>query len=208
MDNPIFHNCEQNSDEWYALRLGVPTASEFKKVLSGTGKVSTQLLGYAQQLAAEIIAGEPVDIWEGNEYTERGHELEDKARELYEFMTGNDVTECGFVTNGDFGASPDRLVGDDGLLEIKCLKGQRHVAACMYIESKGKVQPDYYSQLQGQLLVTGRKWADIVFYHPQLPHAEIRIHRDDEFIAALIEQLNKLIETRDKIVETLNEKVS
>ena len=116
----IIHNLEQGTDEWLALRAGKPTASEFSKLITSTGDTSKSMKAYAEQLGGEMYAGQPLDTWEGNKYTDRGLEIEDEAVSWYEMMNGIDTEKVGFVTDDDsqYGCSPDRLVGDNGLLEM------------------------------------------------------------------------------------------
>lgn len=184
------HNVEQGSDEWHAVRLGIPTASEFAKILTPTGKLSAQAEAYANKLVAEKLAGKRLESFEGNDWTERGNELEAAAVSYYEVLTDSTTEKVGFVTAGECGCSPDRLVGDDGLLEIKCPAPHTHVHYML----TGKIEQKYTPQVQGQLMITGRKWCDLLSYHPDLPPVLIRIERDEDYIEALrgaIKELNK-----------------
>ncbi len=204
----IIHNVEQNSTEWHQMRLGMPTASEFSKLVSGTGKVSTQIDGYAHHLAAEILAGKPVDNWAGNEWTERGHGFEDEARAEYELMTGDKLKEVGFATTDDglIGCSPDRMIaGKNAAVEIKCLKAANHVHAAMYIERYGRIPPAYRSQIQGQIMICDLDWIALFFYHPDLPSSFYREPPDLAFQRKLESAIDDLIERRDLIVSTLQE---
>lgn len=185
---------EQGTEEWKAERLGIATASEFNKILTSTGKKSTQADTYAYLKAAQVISGKTFETWQGNEHTERGNELEPEAVSYYEFVSDNKAQETGFILSecGLYGASPDRLIGDDGLLELKCPAPQTQVK---YLQKK-KVPTEYFVQVQGQLLVTGRKWCDFMSYHPDLPHLLLRVERDEAFI----EQLHKeLVAFSDKV---------
>src|SRR5437879_13785053 len=103
--------CEQNSEEWLRARAGIPTASQFATVLAkGEGKTRRT---YMLKLAGEIITGEPMENFT-NEHTERGHEQEPEARDLYAFQTGEGLYRVAFIRDGRKGASPDCLIGDDG----------------------------------------------------------------------------------------------
>lgn len=170
------HDCEQRSPDWYALRLGRPTASEFAKLVTSKGERSKSADTYALTLAAELYAGAPVDPWEGNAWTERGREMEAKAMAFYEFMRDAPIRRVGFVTDeaGTMGCSPDGLVGDDGLAEVKCLKAENHVKAILYFQEHGRCQTDYVQQSQGQMMICERKWCDLVFFHPTLPLLVVR----------------------------------
>lgn len=116
----------QRSPEWFEARLGVPSASSFGKVITPTGKPSTQFDGYLNKLVAEVLTGR-TDGQEANEAMMRGTELEPEARQYYELIAGP-VTETGFCIHDDgFGCSPDGMVGEEGLLEIKCPLSHTHV---------------------------------------------------------------------------------
>lgn len=196
-------DCQQGTPEWFSARLGLPTASEFDKILTPTGKPSTQWEAYANRLLAEMLVGKPVDSFEGNGWTERGNELEPEAAKFYEFTNEIETLTVGFVTNdeGTYGCSPDRLVGNDGLLELKCPAPHTHI---QYLLDK-KIDQKYYPQVQGQLLVTGRAWVDLVSYHPEMPPVVIRVPRDETFIMALDDALkdftHKLQAKRKRMVE-------
>lgn len=204
----IIHDIEQNSPEWYALRAGMPTASEFKKVITSQGKVSSQLAGYAATLAGELFAGKQLEAWEGNQWTEQGHEREDDARLWYELTTGNEARKVGFVTNdaGTIGCSPDRLVGDNGGIEIKCRAGKGHVETMAYIDKNGKCPTDYFVQVQGQMWLCELDWMDLVFYHPDLPPFSFRVEADDQFMGKLETALADLLDKRNDLVKIIEER--
>lgn len=201
----IIHDLEQNSPEWYAIRLGKPTASGASNLVTSTGKESKSIDEYAIKLAGDLFAGEELDSWTGNYWTERGHELEDSARSLYELINDNQTDRVGFITDDDelYGASPDSLVLDCGMLEIKCKKASEHIKTIMYINKMKKPPTEHYSQCQMQTFVTGRKWVDLMFYHPSLPEKIIRINADEDFHSLLSRQLKTLIQRRDEIVKML-----
>lgn len=183
------HNVEQGTPEWFAARLGIPTASEFSKIITATGKPSAQANDYSLTLVAERMLGHEVEKWQGNMWTERGKELEQEAADYYELTTGAELQKVGFVTNdaGTAGCSPDRLVGDDGLLEIKCPAAHTHLK---YMLDK-KLDTAYMPQLQGQLFVTGRQWVDIISYYPELKPVIIRVARNENYISTLQELLEE-----------------
>lgn len=185
------HEVEQGTPEWHQVRLGIPTASCFDKIITPTGKPSTQAAAYENKVIAEILTGKSADTFEGNVWTERGKELEPDAVDFYEMQTGLDTRIIGFVTNDEntFGCSPDRLVGENGLLEIKCPAPHTHV---QYLIDK-EIDKGYYPQVQGQLFVTGREWCDWLSYHPEMPPVIIRVERDVEFIETLEKLLEKFI---------------
>ncbi len=111
----IIVDVEQGTDEWFAARTGIPTASMFDKIITPTGKKSTSAKAYMNQLLADWYVGRPVDPWEGNKFTEIGNERESESRDLYAFLTDNTVEEVGFCLYDEqalIGCSPDGLVGD------------------------------------------------------------------------------------------------
>jgi hypothetical protein len=201
----IIHDVAQGSPEWFSLRAGLPTASEAKKLVTGTGKPSTSVTEYAYQLAGELYAGKPLDGFEGNVHTDRGKELEPLALDAYSLATGSWITQVGFCTNdeGAYGCSPDGLVDDDGMVELKCLMAKNHVKAMVYYNKNKACMPDYIPQCQMQMLVCGRKWCDLVFYHPDLPILVIRQEADFQLQGMLLKQLVTCLETRDNTLEVI-----
>lgn len=199
------HNVEQNTPEWLNIRLGKPTASSFNQLVTGTGKVSTQLEKYACQLAAEMYARKSLRSFE-NEWTERGHELEESALEEYAIIHNEPFLRVGFITDDKerYGASPDALVGDSGMVEVKSLKTENHVAMLLYHKKTGKIKPDYIPQLQGQLMICERDWVDIIFYHPDLPSLIVRHTSDTALQQLLKERLEEVITRRDEIITVLS----
>jgi hypothetical protein len=197
----IYHTVEPQSREWFLLRLGIPTASEFHKIVTPTGKISKQSDDYAHTLLAELMLGHPIDDDMETQWMQRGTELEDSAIKAYEFEVG-ETQRGGFVTvdDGSYGCSPDRLVGEVGILEIKCPKPNTHIG---YLLSRSAEQ-EKTPQIQGQLLVTGRQWVDLMSYHPELPPLIVRVERDEKYIAllgaALREFVGQLAEMR-KLLE-------
>lgn len=200
------HECEQGTDEWLKLRSGIPTASSAKDLITTKPDLSKSISRYAEELAADSYAGQPVDAWSGNAFTERGHELEPEARSWYEFERSVDVESIGFCTDDlvRYGCSPDGLVGDDGLLEIKCAP-KKHTTNLLYAHKNKKPPTDYLAQCHMQMLVTDRSWCDLLMYHPLLPKVVIRIDRDPVFDATLIQAINSCILKRDEIIKSLQE---
>lgn len=179
---PKLHEVDQGSDAWDRLRMGRPTASQFDKIITGEGKPSKQWKKLAFHCIAERVLDRPVDTYT-SPAMERGKELEQFAVDDYELQTGNETNIIGFISSDDgkCGCSPDRLVGEDGLLEAKCPMPQTQIEYLL----TGEVSRDYWPQLQGQLYVSERKFVDIIAYHPELPRSIIRVERDDAYIAAL-----------------------
>jgi hypothetical protein len=178
----IVHKCQQGTTEWLELRAGIPTASAFDRIITKSGKPSSQAEKYLYTLLAERIMGHPV-VEHVSMWMQRGSESEADAVAYYELQRECSTEVIGFVTNdeGTIGASPDRFVGADGLLEIKVPKESTHVGYRL----KESVDAEYYPQVQGQLWVTGRAWADIMSYHPEMPAALIHVPRDEKFIDLL-----------------------
>jgi len=145
--------------------------------LARTGKTRRD---YMLQLAAERLTGEPTPNYE-NAHMRRGHELEPEARESYEFLTDNEATLVGFIRNGDVGYSPDFLVGDQGLGEVKT----RLPALQLDVLLRDEFPPEYRAQTQGGLWITEREWIDLVCYWPGLPVFIKRAYRDEAFIERL-----------------------
>jgi len=181
-------DCEQGSAEWLSHRLGVPSASQFSKIVTGKGGKSTQVEAYINQLVAEELTGETTFVYV-NEHMKRGTELEPDARELYEALTGQTVQEVGFCLHDtvNAGCSPDGLVGEDGGLEIKCPAPATHVE---WVKA-GVVPSKHLQQIMGCLWVTGRQWWDFMSYHQTMKPLIVRVERDEEYIAALAEHVTK-----------------
>jgi YqaJ-like viral recombinase domain len=176
------HDCIQGSADWTSCRSGIPTASNFDKIVTPKGKPSTQADKYMHRLLAERMMGHPVtefmSTWMG-----RGLATEAEAVAYYEGIRELETVPVGLLTNDEatIGASPDRLVGDVGLLEIKVPAEHTHVG---YLLTRA-VDAEYYPQVQGQLWISEREWLDIMSYHPELPPALIRVERDPGYIDVL-----------------------
>jgi putative phage-type endonuclease len=184
---PTYHfDIEQGSDEWLALRRGVITASTIGKLITATGKPAsndtsrTQLL----QLLAERITGESEASFYNDDMA-RGHLLEPLARAIYAEHFAP-VQECGFVTREfdgvTIGYSPDGLVGEDGLIEVKSPRQKTHLKSLLTDE----VPTEYLPQVMTGLAVTGRIWCDFISYAPGLPLYRKRCVPDRAVIAQLI----------------------
>ena len=192
-------DCAQGTDEWLNARLGIATASNFSKVVTNEGSKSKQFNQYAFQLASEIITEFQEESY-SNAAMIRGNELEPEARKEYQESTLSVVKQTGFMLCDHYGYSPDGLIGDDGLIEIKCPSQAIH-AKYMF---NNKLPAEYKAQVQGGLLVSARKWCDFVSYHPGFEYKYrlfvIRVYRDDEFIEKLEIALNQLDELKRDIV--------
>lgn len=186
--------CAQGTREWKEARAGVITASRFRDATETTkkGEPTAKAISYRAQVAIERISGEPSDEGFVTWQMRRGTELEPDARQMYEVRAGAFVTEAGvaITEDGKFGYSTDGLVGDDGLIEIKCVASPEKIVNIITTEDLS----EYIHQIQGGMWITGRKWCDFVLYTPQLRSVgnELftrRIERDDDFIEAMEQRL-------------------
>lgn len=180
---------EQRSAEWFHLRAGSFTASRCSDLMARTKSGPSASRGnLIALLAVERLTGQPVETYR-NAAMERGTELEAEARDAYSFAHGVAVAEVGYVphpTIPNCGCSPDGLIGNDGLLEVKCPSSMaKHLDALR----SGSHAVEYRWQLQHQLFVTGRQWVDAVSYHPSFPDglelAILRVNRDESAIAEI-----------------------
>ena len=182
---------EQNSEEWLYARLGIPTASEFGRILTPkTMKLSASSEGYIDELIAERLLGEPLED-NSSTWMARGHKLEESARRYYEFVMDCKVSPGGFVLldNRQAGCSPDGFVGDDGGVEVKCPSAKGHVG---YL--RAGLPAKFMPQVQGCMWITGRKWWDLMSYNPAIPPVIVRIERDDAYIGKLSAAVLEFVE--------------
>lgn len=200
------HDIGQNTPEWDLLRSGKPTASAFSNLVTSTGAPSKSMEKYAETLAGDLYAGKPIDSWEGNKYTEYGHEMEDDSNSWYSMMYDVEIKKVGFVTNDaeTYGCSPDGLVGTNGGVEFKNLPKQ-HIKTLLYYKKHGKAPTDYYQQTQGQMMICDWEWCDLVFYHPFLPKLVVRQFPDKDFQFKLTAQIHACLEERDRVLSILKE---
>ena len=200
----IVHDVQQGSAEWLDVRCGKPTASEFDKIVTSLGKVSDQADGYMRRLFAERITGRPTMGFMSG-WMERGTELEPEAAEFMDTIAsinGETVSTVGFVTtdDGKIGASPDRLVGGHGLIEIKCPKADTHVGYMQIFGTSQSVAKKYKVQVQGQLWIAERTWCDVVSYHPDFDPVVERVERDEKFIDTLRKCVRAFSDTLESAV--------
>ena len=188
----------QLSEEWFKARIGVPTASNFDKIVTSTGEKSTQRKKYLYQLVGEKLGALPEEGYT-NAAMKRGIELEPQAREMYARDVAP-VVQVGFCLHDEgFGCSPDFLVNEDGMGQIKCPSLAVHVE---YLIGQ-KLPTDYIQQVQGELLVTGRKYNDFLSYYPNLKPLVVRCYRDEVFISRLRAELLKFITELNELTEKL-----
>ena len=183
----IWHDVEQNTDEWMGLRLGKFTASSFKDLFAA--KTTATYQKAIKKVAYERLTGESPESFK-SAYMDRGHEMEPLAKEAYEMETFNDVQEPGFFELNEWvGASPDGLIGEDGLWENKAPAYNTMIDYLI----KGTVPSIYIKQIQGQMWVADRKWCDFMCYHPKLKSLIIRVERDETIISELKAKIEESI---------------
>jgi hypothetical protein len=182
---------DQGSAKWFELRCGLLTASEMKLIVTPTLKVASneKERTHLYTLLAQRAAGYPEDTYTGDDML-RGHEDEVDAKILYAANYAT-IRDCGFITNDEFGFtigfSPDGLIGDDGLIEIKSRKHKFQVETILEHVAKGTIPAEYAIQVQTGLLVTGRQWCDFISYSAGLPMLTIRVTPDPVIQEAIIE---------------------
>lgn len=193
----IYKDIEQNSLEWFEIRKGKFTCSTLSDLF-----MDKKTKGYNEainKVVFERLTGEIPESFV-NDYMKRGSELEPLARQRYELETFNNVEQVGFIEYSDwFGYSPDGLIGDSGLIEIKCPKFSTLIDFAL----TKKIPKEYIYQMQGGLLVSEREWCDFVMFHPKLDLQIVRVFRDEEIISeiqkVLAESVEEVIKRIDKI---------
>jgi len=197
---------EQRTEEWFQARLGKVTASRVADVLAKikSGE-SASRRNYKIQLVSERLTGEKQETYI-NQAMQDGIDREFYARERYVQQFG-EVEEVGFVKHPtlEAGASPDGMVGDDGIIEIKCPMGSTHTETLMTQD----VPSRYIPQIQFQLLVTGRKWCDFVSYNPMFPeHLQVfvkRVEADPVYQKELESEVKQFLSEVDNVINKLKE---
>ena len=190
--------CEQNTPEWHAARLGIPTSSMFATVMAkgkGGGESETRKT-YMYKLAGEIITGEPMDNY-SNAHMERGHVMEAEAREMYAFIRdGEPIQRVGFIRRDRKGCSPDALVGDRGMCEIKTKLAHLMIEVIL----RDSPPPEFRAQCQGALWIAERDWLDLTVYWPRMPLFVKRVYRDDQYINDLSTAVDTFNAELDEVV--------
>lgn len=194
MSLEFFKDVEQGSDQWFALRAGIVTASELKSVLAkGEGKVRKS---YMLRLAGERITGVPAETYE-NHHMIRGREMEAEARNLYAFVSDAPIERVGFIRNGEVGCSPDSLVNDNAMLEIKTKIPSLLIEAIM----RDDMPPEFRAQCQGSLWIAERERIAIVCYWPGMPMFVHHATRDEDYIRNLAQEVDRFNAELAEIVE-------
>ena len=205
----IIETCEQGSIEWLSLRLGKITASRVKDVLTkgrGTSPSKTAE-SYMMELIAEILTGNSKPFFE-NDAMRWGTETEPQARAMYAVNNNFvDVKEVAFVEhNEQVGISPDGLIGDDGLLEIKCPNTTTQLKRAL----SDDYSADYKAQIQMQLWVTEREWCDFLSFDPRLEcdagYLQQRVFRDEEYIEEIKVKVYAFVEKMNELIKQLTTK--
>ena len=208
----ITHDIEQGSPEWLDMRLGLITCSEISAIRADGAGAQT----YINALAYERITGESSSVFDGNDWTKRGQELEPVARQMYEKKTGYNVQMVSFVENKGFGYSPDGLIhlashGNElsdskyytyGGLEIKV----KQPAEQIHILRTGEIPKKHLDQLHGGMSCAELAWIDFVSYCPNLPLFIKRLHIDD--IRKEMEKIDKLVDKYNQQVEEVVSQIS
>jgi putative phage-type endonuclease len=203
----MIHDMDQRSAEWMRIRLGKATASRVSDIIARTKSgYSASRANYAAQLVCERLTGVQAETYT-NAAMQWGCDNEDAAREAYEFAQAVTAEQVGFVDHpmvSMAGASPDGLVGDDGLIEIKCPNTATHIETLL----TGSIADKYIVQMQWQLGCTNRKWCDFVSYDPRLSEEKRlfvkRVHRDDARIAELEAEVGKFLAEVEDTIARLN----
>lgn len=194
----IIVNCDQNSSEWDEIRIGLPTGSAFKNIVTSKGERSKSREKYLFKLAGERLSGEKSDNYY-NSSMEKGHSREDESRQDYSFRNNVEIMQpgfCFFDERKEFGCSPDGLIGDDGVWETK--NAEPHVQVERL--ENGWSKASHYQQVQGALYVTGREWCDLVSFSRGIKPIVIRFERDEKFIHKLSIELQIFIEDLNALV--------
>jgi len=198
---------EQRTDDWYAARLGKVTASSLYKVLAKTKTgYGADRGNYMTQLVLERVTGTKADSYT-NAAMQWGIDQEPFARAAYEASRGVMVDEVGFIPHPTIeaaGASPDGLVGDDGMVEIKC-PDSKTALECWLAENP--VESKYFAQMQWQMRCADRSWCDYVVFDPRMPAKAqlfvVRVLRDDKWLADVESEVIKFLAEVDAKVAAL-----
>lgn len=189
------YNFEQRTDEWYAIRRGKMSASNAETIIANGKGLET----YIYNLMAEYYSSAEKENYI-NADMQRGIDLEPEARLEFEFYTNLDVQEVGFIEHNEFiGVSPDGLIGDDGLIEIKCPNDSIYFKLLL----SNNVKPEYIAQMQMQMYVTDRQYCYFVSYNPNFEKSLYikKINRDEE----MIEKLKKGLERGTQLIKKIKE---
>jgi hypothetical protein len=189
----IVHDYPQRSEAWHRARLATPTCSQADRILTPAKlQPAAGAETYLVELLQEYLTGYPFDVG-SSQYMDRGTEMEPEARDWYALVHGGELKPVGFITNdnGTFGGSPDSLVGDLGLLELKVPAMHTHLR---YWRKPERLAADYRGQVQAQLWVSEREWCDVCSFNPDLPPVVIRVTRDETYIHHFAAALSSFVD--------------
>ena len=193
-------DCKQRSTEWDDMRLGIPTASEYHKIVTTKGEPSEQRQKYLYELVGERLTGRPTDRFASYKM-KKATEREPTVRVFYELLYDIEVQEIGFIYGEGlrYGYSPDGLIGENGLIELK--DAEPHVQAMRL--DKGWKGREHFQQIQGGLFCSKREWCDLVSFCEAMKPIIIRYERDEAFIAKLEAELVAFCDRLEEITEKL-----
>lgn len=197
---------EQRTEEWFTARRGKATASRFADVMARlkNGTEGATRKNYRIQLVVERLTEQSMETYT-NAAMQWGVDNEPIALLSYKLKTGNKVQDVGFVPHDtlEAGASPDGLIGVDGVLEIKCPNTATHIE---YLHASD-LPSEYVAQVQGQLWITGRKWCDFISFDPRMPEASqllvVRVERDQSYIDMLEAEVRQFLDEVEVELEYL-----
>ena len=200
----VYRDIEQRSPEWFALHVGIPTASDINKIVTSTGKVSAQRTEYLYRLAGERVLGTVEQNGLNTVWTRRGTEMEPEARNVYAMEAEVEVEEVGFITDdqGRYGCSPDGLILPNKGLEIKCPSLSVFVGYVL----GGKLPTEYKVQVQASLFITGLEQWDFFAYYPDMKPFQVTVEPDLKFHEILKEELERFCADLDKAEKELLER--
>ena len=197
----IIIDCQQNTEEWFAEKLGKPSASNASRILTNAGKPSKQRTGYLHELAAERITGKREEGYK-NAIMEQGNEREDESRSMYELIHNVEVTQVGVVYKDDrkeFLCSPDGLINNEYGLELKNVLAKTQIKRLV----DNEMPSEYFSQIQFSLYVTGFDRWDYMSYCPSMRPLVIQVRPDKTFLKFLEVELELFYEELIKISERI-----
>lgn len=197
---------EQGSDEWLASRIGRPSASQFHRLITNSGKPSKSAAQYIEELVIERLSGQATQFFMSG-WMQRGNDLEPEARDYYQLMTDYSVIQVGFILDEfeEYGCSPDGLILDAGGnifrgLEIKCPSDSTMLG---YIDDPMKGVKKYWQQIQGCMMITGADVWDFLAYHPEMEPVLMTVEYDSEFCSKMFEEIAKAVNIINQECEEL-----
>ncbi|MBB4077214.1 exodeoxyribonuclease (lambda-induced) [Bartonella fuyuanensis] len=206
---------EQRTAQWFQARLGKVTASNVYNVINKTAKGTPtgKYEEYKIKLITERLIGEISPHYE-TENMRWGIEHEENALREYSFIYDVEITKCGFIQHPTIkmaGASPDGLIGDDGLVEVKCPRSTTHIRFCI----DNEIRPEYHTQMQFQMACTGRQWCDFVSYDPRFAgtssHLRIkikRLYRNDKEIQQINQEVESFLTEIEREIQRISIKAA